>query len=120
MFKNGGIKWNFLTNGRQKKTVTLKIEEVKVATTTIISSYNDETGAGPRCVRWYFLVREVNKNYYEIFSNKQIEKEPDTYHDGFTSNNFDTPYIEKLEPLTEYLRNPKKKVIELQLLFDKY
>lgn len=97
---------------------TLKVEEVKVATTIIISSYNDGSGASPRCVKWYFLVREVNGKYHEIFSDKQIEKEEDTYRNGFISQNFDTPYIRKLEPLTQYLRNPKEKVIEVQLLFD--
>ena len=108
----------FFNKRKVKRTVTLKVEEVKVATTTIISSYNDETGAGPICVKWYFLVREVNEKYYEIFSDKQIEKESDTHHDGFTSKTLDAPYIEKLESLTEYLRDPKEKVIELQLLFD--
>lgn len=99
-------------------TGTLNVEEIKVATTIIISSYNDGSGAGPRCVKWYFLVREINGKYHEIFSDKQIEKEEDTQHNGFTSQSFDTPHIQKLEPLTQYLRNPKKKVIELQLLFD--
>ena len=103
---------------KSTETATLNVEEVNIATTFIISSYNDGSGAGPRCVKWYFLVREVNGKYHEIFSNKQIEKEEDTHHNGFTSQSFDTPYIQKLEPLTQYLRNPKKKVIELQLLFD--
>lgn len=95
-------------------TGTLKVEEVKVATTII--NYGSE--AGSRFVKWYFLVREVNGKYYEIFSDKQIDKEEDTHHNGFTIQSFETPYIQKLEPLTRYLRNPKKKVIELQLLFD--
>ena len=69
-------------------------------------------------MKWYFLVREVDGKYHEIFSNKQIEEETDTNCDGFVSQNFDTPYIEKLEPLTEYLRNSNIKVIKLQLLFD--
>lgn len=100
-----------------KRRVT-KIATLKVATTIIFSSCDDGSGAGPRCVKWYFLVRELNGKYYEIFSNKQLEKEADTHHDGCTSKKFDTPYIEKLEPLTEYLKNPKKKVIDLQLLFE--
>ena len=66
-------------------------------------------------MKWYFPVREVNGKYYEIFSDKQIEKEEDENHNGFTSQNFDTLYIQKLEPLTQYLRNP---VIEVQLLFE--
>ena len=31
---------------------TLKVEEVKVAITIIISSYNDGSGASPSCVKW--------------------------------------------------------------------
>lgn len=103
---------------KSTEAATLNVEEVNIATTIIISSYNDGSGTAPRCVKWYFLVREVNGKYYEIFSNKQIEKEEDTHHNGFTSQNFDTPYIQKLEPLTQYLKSSNKKVIELQLLFD--
>lgn len=106
-------------NGRKKtNNTTLKVKDVKVATTIITSSYNDRSGAGPKCVKWYFLVYEEKGKYYEIFSHKQIEKESDTHHDGVGSQYFDTPYIEKLEPLTEYLEDKNKKVIELQLLFD--
>lgn len=103
---------------KEEKTEKIRVEEVKVATTMIISSYNDESGLGPRCVTWYFLVREVNGKYYEIFSDKQIERESDTHHDGFCSQKFNTPYIEKLDPLSDYLREKNKKDIELQLLFD--
>lgn len=31
---------------------------------------------------------------------------------------FDTPYIEKIEPLTEYLRDKSEKKMNIQLLFD--
>lgn len=96
----------------------LKVEEIKVATTIIFSNYNDGTGACPRYVKWYLLVREINGKYHEIFSDKQIEMETSTYHDGFTSLDFNTPYIRKLEPLAEYLINPNEKVISLQVLFD--
>ncbi len=108
----------FFDKRKAASVSNLKIENVKVATTTIISSYNDGDGAGPRCVKWYFLVREENGKYYEIFSDRQIEKETDTHHDGYVSQKLDTPYIEKLEPLAEYLRDSNKKVIESQLLFD--
>lgn len=104
----------FFTRRKEK----IKVEEIKVATISIISSHDNGSGAGPLCVKGYFLVHEVKGKYYEIFSNKQIEKASDTHNDRFMYLNFDTPYIEKLEPLTDYLRNPKKKVIDLVLLFD--
>ena len=108
----------FFKRRKVNSTGTFNVEELKVATTIIISSCGYGSGLGPRCVKWYFLVREVNGKYHEIFSDKQIEKESDTHHDGFVSQSFNTPYIERLEPLTDYLKNPKKKVIELELLFD--
>ena len=96
----------------------VKVEDVKIATTNITSSYDDGSGLGPRCVKWYFLVHEIDGKYYEIFSNKRIKEEVDTHNDGVTYQTFDTPYIEKVEPLREYLKNPNKKVIDVQLLFD--
>lgn len=96
----------------------VKVEDVKIATTNITSSYDDGSGLGPRCVKWYFLVHEIDGKYYEIFSNKRIKEKVDTHNDGVTYQTFDTPYIEKVEPLREYLKNPNKKVIDVQLLFD--
>lgn len=93
----------------------VKVEDVKIATTNITSSYDDGSGLGLRCVKWYFLVHEIDGKYYEIFSNKRIKEEVDTQ---VTYQTFDTPYIEKVEPLREYLKNPNKKVIDVQLLFD--
>ena len=108
----------FFNKRKGTSTGIVKVEDVKVATITIISSYDDGSGVIPRCVKCYFLVREENGKYHEIFSDKQFEKESDTHHDGDASQNFDIPYIQKLEPLAEYLRNPNEKVIELQLLFN--
>ena len=47
-----------------------------------------------------------------------IEKKKDTHKDNMVVANFDTPYIEKIEPLTEYLRDKSEKQINIQLLFD--
>ena len=41
----------FFDKRKAASVSNLKIENVKVATTTIISSYNDGDGAGPRCVK---------------------------------------------------------------------
>ena len=99
-------------------TTLVNVEDVCVATTTITSSYNDATGLGPRTVTWYFLVKLENNDYYELFTGKKIEKEEDTHKDDMVFANFDTPYIEKIEPLTEYLRDKSEKKMNIQLLFD--
>lgn len=56
--------------------------------------------------------------YYELFSGKKLEKEADT-HDGIVIiQNFDTPYVEKAEPLREYFKDDTKDKIDIQSLFD--
>ena len=96
----------------------VNVEDVYVAKTTITSSHNDGTGCGPICVTWYFLVKLENNEYHELFAGKKIEKEEDTHKDDMVVANFDTPYIEKIEPLTEYLRDKSEKKMNIQLLFD--
>lgn len=99
-------------------SMLVNVEDVYVATTTITSSHNDGTGCGPRCVTWYFLVKHENNEYHELFAGKKIEKEEDTHKDDMVVANFDTPYIEKIRPLTEFLRDKSKKEMNIQLLFD--
>lgn len=94
------------------------VEEVYVATTMITSSYIDDTWPSPRCTTWYFLVKLENNEYHELFSGKRIEKEEDTHKDDIVSGYFDTPYIEKVEPLKEYLKDKSIKLMNIQLLFD--
>lgn len=48
----------------------------------------------------------------------EVEKALDTCHKGTTHKTFNTPYIEKLEPLSKFLKNPEEKLIELDILFD--
>lgn len=85
----------------------VKVEDVKIATTNITSSYDDGSGLGPRCVKWYFLVHEIDGKYYEIFSNKRIKEEVDTHNDGVTYQTFDTPYIEKVGTFKGIFKKPK-------------
>lgn len=110
----------FFKKRKIKNIRKLKVEDIRVATTRITSSYYDdsESGLGPGCITWYFLVRKVDGEYYEIFSNRKIDKELDTHHDGITSQIFDTPYIQKIEALSNYLVDPTIKVISSKLLFD--
>lgn len=96
----------------------IPVKDIKFATSTIVPSYSHKFADSPMCLKWYFLVREIDGACYELFSGKKIEKESDAHHDGFVSKNFDTPYIEKLEPLFEYLSDPCEELIDKDLLFD--
>lgn len=108
----------FFGKSKVKNTGTLIYEEVKLATTFIIVRYNDNGVLKSKLFRWFFLVYEENEEYFDIFSNKLIKKKEDAKNGGMGSLNFGSPYIEKLEPVTEYLINPKNRSIDIQMLFD--
>ena len=104
---------------KRKGTIetNVKVSDIYVVTSMIISSHNDGTGAGPRCVTMYFLAKCENGNYYELFSRKKLEMKNQPEY-GIWSRTFDTPYVENTEPLTKYLINQKKEMIDIQSLFD--
>ncbi len=104
---------------KRKGTVdaNVKVADVYVITSMIISSYNDGTGCGHMFVTMYFLARREDGEYYELFSGKKIEKD-NRPKDGFLVQNFDTPYVKKAEPLKVYLKHPNKSTIDIQCLFD--
>lgn len=104
---------------KRKGTINanVKVADVQVVTSMIISSHNDGTGGGPMCVTMYFLAKCEDGEYYELFSGKKLEKEKQP-EDGFLFQTFDTPYVKKAEPLTKYLRNPNKVTIDIQSLFN--
>ena len=104
---------------KRKGTIetNVKVSDIYVVTSMIISSHNNGTGAGPRCVTMYFLAKCENGNYYELFSRKKLVMKNQPEY-GVWSRTFDTPYVEKTEPLTKYLINQKKEMIYIQSLFD--
>lgn len=109
---------SFFKRKHKESTDTMvKVADVFVTTSMIISSHNDGTGCGPMCVTMYFLAKCEDGEWHELFSGKkqETEKQP---QDGFLSQTFDTPYVQKSEPLIKYMRNPNKDTIDLQSLFD--
>ena len=110
--------WPFRQENSDSTHKAVKIEEVCVITSTIITSHNDGTGCGPRCVTWYFLAKVENGECHELFSGKKLEKEEDTQSKRMNIAKFDTPYIRKVEPVKEYLCNKGMKKMDIQTLFD--
>lgn len=97
--------------------VDIDVELVHVAKANITSSYNDESGAGPRYVTMYFLTTCKDGNFYELFSGKKIETEESTHKGEVVALSFDTPYIVKTKTFKDFLKNPKQKTIKKQELF---
>lgn len=92
------------------------VADVSVVTAVIISSYRDEKFGSPMCVKMFFLATYKDGEYHELFSGKKLEK--NASENGVVSGIFDTPYVEKIEPLTQYMTESEKKRINIQLLFD--
>lgn len=101
---------------RRESNKKLKVAEIKVAKATVM--LRGENGLGIRCVDCYLLVHKVEGKYYEVFSNRQIEKFGDTESIRHLDEVFDTPYIAEMKPLKEYVPNPELRTIDTDILFD--
>ncbi|MCI8411792.1 MAG: hypothetical protein HFJ40_05105 [Clostridia bacterium] len=96
------------------RNVKFKCSDVYVLTTTIVPDSDEKVGT----ITYYFLATKREEEYYELFSDMKLEKEPDTYSDKDTTKQLDKPYIKKVEPLKEYMMDKKAKRIKRSLLFE--
>lgn len=113
---------NFLKKFFKKtrdNTINTKIKtaDIYLATSSIVSSYNDNADFIPKCITMYFLVKCKEDSYYELFSGKKLEKKSNSKN-GSLFQNFDTPYVTKVEPLCMYLQDQNEKTIDIKHLFD--
>lgn len=99
----------FFTRKRKENIdKNIKVAEVYVVTAKIVSSYNNGDGCGPMCVTMYFLAKLEKDEYYELFYGTKLEREKQP-EGGCLIRSFDTPYVNKVVPLTEFLVPPKQK-----------
>ena len=96
------------------RNVKFKCSDVYVLTSTIVPDSDEKVGT----ITYYFLATKREEEYYELFSDMKLEKEPDTYSDKDTTKQLDKPYIKKVEPLKEYMMDKKAKRIKRSLLFE--
>lgn len=96
----------------------IKVKTLYVAKCIIVSSHYDGEGRGPKYAVYYFVVRKIRNQYYEVFSGKKIEMKEYPEKDGGSCKKFNTPYIEEIKPLTSYLKDSKKEVVSSVELFD--
>ena len=102
---------------KQKGTINskVKVDDIYVISSLIISSYDDGTDDGPYTVTMYFLAKCINNEYYELFSGTKLEKES---QNDSSPQSLDTPYVLKAEPLKNYLTDENTNKIDIQSLFD--
>lgn len=106
----------FKKSKKDTSNTEIKVADVYVVTSNLTSSYDDGSGCGPMCVTLYFLAKCEDDEYYELFYGKKFEKKESK--DGYSFQKFDTPYVEKVEPLKKYLKDPDKVIIDIEFLFD--
>lgn len=112
------MKMAFLKRRRRGiRQAKVKVADVYVVTSMIISSNDDGTGRVHKCINMYFLAKCKDGEYYELFFGKKLEKERQP-KDGFLLQKFDIPYVKKAEPLKKYLKNQNKVTIDAKSLFD--
>lgn len=92
--------------------------EIFVAKTTISSSFLDPHGGGPLTLEKYFLVTEKDGKYFELFSGVELKKESDIHSNGFAVSFKNTPYIENITPLVQYLRDETLKTLLKTLSYE--
>lgn len=92
--------------------------EIFVAKTTICSSFLDPHGGGPLTLEKYFLVTEKDGKYFELFSGLELKKESDIHSNGFAVSFKNTPYIENITPLVQYLRDETLKTLLKTLSYE--
>lgn len=102
---------------RQEERI-VNCSEIFVAKTTICSSFLDPHGGGPLTLEKYFLVTEKDGKYFELFSGVELKKESDIHSNGFAFSFKNTPYIENVTPLVQYLRDKTLKTVSYESLFD--
>ena len=102
---------------RQEERI-VNCSEIFVAKTTIYSSFLDPHGGGPLTLEKYFLVTEKVGKYFELFSGVEIKKESDIHSNGFAVSFKNTPYIENITPLVQYLRDETLKTLLKTLSYE--
>lgn len=83
--------------------------DIYVLAVSSISNLNVGPYYETKCISFYLLGLKKGNEYYELFSGAKLNNE---------CEKFCIPYIERVEPLQDYLSNPKLTKIDSQLLFE--
>lgn len=102
---------------RQEERI-VNCSEIFVAKTIVYSSFLDPHGGGPLTLEKYFLVTEKDGKYFELLSGVELKKESDIHSNGFAVSFKNTPYIENITPLVQYLRDETLKTLLKTLSYE--
>ena len=68
--------------------------------------------------QYFSKLKEKDGKYFELFSGVELKKESDIHSNGFAFRFKNTPYIENITPLVQYLRDKTLKTLSYENLFD--
>ncbi len=81
-----------------------------LVTTEIISGYNNGSGARPlKSITQYYLATKKGEEFYELFFKVKLQKK-NSSKVGSRFLQFDIPFITRVEPMTDYVKNEKEKI----------
>ena len=97
--------------GDALKDLNVKVDEVYVATSIFRASVNEGKGFCDKKVKIFYLVTKVQYGYKDLFSGRDLVLDEEEEF-------LDIPFIQKVEPLRNYLVDDTQSEISYTALFD--
>ena len=97
--------------GDELRKLTIKVDDVYIVTSNLKASCNEGKGFYEKRVTLFYLATKVSYGYKELFSGRDLLLDEDEEF-------LDIPFIQKVEPLREYLGDYDKEEITYTALFD--
>ena len=97
--------------GDEPKKLFVKVDDVYIATSNLKANCNDGKGFYEKKVTLFYLAVKVSYGYKELFTGRDLCLDEDEEF-------LDIPFIQKVEPLREYLGDYEQEEISYTALFD--
>ena len=97
--------------GEESKKLTVKVDDVYIATSNLKASCDDGKGFYDKKVTLFYLVVKSSYGYKELFTGRELVLDEDEEF-------LDIPFIQRVESLREYLGDYDGEEITYTALFD--
>lgn len=97
--------------GEEPKKLTVKVDDVYIATSNLKASCDDGKGFYDKKVTLFYLVLKSSYGYKELFTGRELVLDEDEEF-------LDIPFIQRVESLREYLGDYDGEEITYTALFD--
>ncbi|MBR6640946.1 MAG: hypothetical protein IKL08_01945 [Clostridia bacterium] len=97
--------------GDEPKKLFVRVDDVYIATSNLKANCNDGKGFYEKKVTLFYLAFKVSYGYKELFTGRDLCLDEDEEF-------LDIPFIQKVEPLRDYLGDYEQEEISYTALFD--